>query len=263
MIVRVDDTLVSRSLGKPRDFDVARDGSWVGLFERADGQVVARSSGELVRLPRPIQQPFVRLLSDRAIVVVDGRSAEPDAGAFVISAGGQIGEPFAVGTGIADVVTLRSLIAITYFDKGVFSGVPPGDQGIAFFELDGREYGGYRLMFGPNAVPIGDCFAASRVDPASLAFTAYPDFPLVQVDPLGRRQRTVALPKELHRTAALSVVGDRAYLFGPVGHKGEIVSWRKGEQAVSIGRHLGRLRGLEGGRFLACGEHGFSILAIS
>jgi hypothetical protein len=170
---------------------------------------------------------------------------------------------FHAGLGVEDVVVLNELIAITYFDQGVQSGVPPSEQGVAFFDRDGQYYGGYRSLYGSTAANIVDCYAACRVDHHTIAFTSYSGFPLVLASPMSREHVSRELPSELHGASALSLRNETAIFFAPYQKKGALLAWQEGYQPREVGRHPGPLRGLEFGRFLSTGRHGFTVLTCA
>jgi len=254
-------TTVDASLGTGRDFDVRPDGSWVGVFERGDGLHVAHTHGPGFRVSQALRYPMVRAIGYDRIVLVEARPLPNTSGGTVLSLDGQVHREFSIGDGVQDVVVLEDLIAITYFDEGVFSGRPPSEQGIAFFDFDGEFFGGYQSLFGAAAVDIADCYAACRAGRSTLAFSAYTGFELVRVRPRTREQELVPLPPELHGASALSVVGDRCYFFSPYDRKGSLLAWRPDAAAREIGCHSGLLRGIESGRFLSTGAHGFTVLS--
>lgn len=254
-------TAVDELLGTALDFDVARNGAWVGVFQRGSALQVASSEGAQFALPRAVRLPVVRYMDSDRLVVIDARAPAGAYSGYVVSSTGVVLHPFHAGQGVEDVIVLHDVIAVTYFDQGIASGVPPSDQGIAFFDREGRFFGGYRSLFGSDAAEIVDCYAACRVDHHSLAFSSYAGFPLVRANPRSREHTAVELPRELHGAAAISVQHDTAFLFAPYDRKGALIGWRPGHPPREIGRHPGPLRGLESGRFLSAGRHGFTVLS--
>jgi hypothetical protein len=253
-------TAVDEALGMALDFDVLRGGAWVGVFQRGSTLHVASSFGFQFALPRTIRLPVVRYLDPDRLVVVDAKAAPGVYSGFVMSVSGTMLHAFHAGHGVEDVVVLNELIAITYFDQGVQSGVPPSEQGIAFFDRDGQYYGGYRSLYGSTAANIVDCYAACRVDHHTIAFTSYSGFPLVLASPMSREHVSRPLPTELHGASALSLRNETAIFFAPYQKKGALLAWQEGYQPREVGRHPGPLRGLEFGRFLSTGRHGFTVL---
>ncbi len=252
---------VDAALGMALDFDVLRDGFWAGVFQRADGFFVSSADGSEFPVDGPLAYPMIRLLGDRRVVVVSSRS-RGSAHSFIANIDGSEKRVFSAGDGVEDVVVLRDLFAVTYFDEGVFSGVPPSQEGIAFFDMSGDFFGGYRSIFGSDAADMVDCYAACRADHHTIAFTSYVDFPLVYAQPQGPSHRSIALPRTLHGAAALTVRGRQAFFFSPYDHPQSVLRWDSSasEPPVQIGSFAGRLRGLEYGRFLSAAEHGFTVL---
>lgn len=253
-------TSVAKVLGSAQDIDLRPDGSWIGLFRRPDGLHVSDSNGRSFTVHQPVSAPILRALGLDRVVLVDSRPLPTGPGGFIISLQGQLLHTFSVGDGIQDVIVLDDTIVVTYFDEGIFSGVRPADEGIAFFDLDGVLFGGYQSVFGAKAVDIADCYAACPVGRNQIAFTAYTGFELVFLNPRACMQEVQELPKELHGASGLSICGEEAYLYGPSAQKRALLSWRQGKTAQCIGEHAGPLRGLPNGRFLARSEHGFTVM---
>jgi hypothetical protein len=251
---------VERDLGVAVDFDVGRDGAWVGVFQRNTGLFVASSHGTDFALGPAVRFPAVRFVGANRLIVVSQRSSKDPGESFIAELDGTQRAPIAAGDGIEDIVVLRDLIAVTYFDEGVFSGVPPSEQGIAFFDCEGRLFGGYRSIFGSDAVDIVDCYAACRVDDHTIGFSAYLGFDLVLANPRARIHQAQRLPRALHGSSAISLKRETALLFSPYDGKGAILEYAGGAYR-EIDRRSGPLRGLEYGRFLSNGEHGFTILS--
>jgi hypothetical protein len=147
-----------------------------------------------------------------------------------------------------------------YFDEGVFSGIPPSEQGIAFFDFEGHLYAGYRSLFGADAIDIVDCYAACRVDHRTICFSAYLGFDLICANPRARIHRARALPRSLHGASALTMKRDTAFFFSPYDSERVLLELSASGVVREIGRHPGPLRGLEYGRFLSIGEHGFTVI---
>jgi hypothetical protein len=253
-------TSTDPSLGKARDFDVRADGTWVGVFDRPDGMHVVHSNGPSFPLKGVYRIPVIRFLDDELLISLDRGGSSDELGARVTTSSGVQQCVFDPGYGIEDVVPLRDQIAVTYFDEGVFSNTSPACHGLAFYDFGGRLVGGYRDLFGSAAVRIFDCYCACRINPDRLAFSPYEDFSLIQLEPQSRLHDVVALPDALHGARALSIRGDQVFLFGPRPWSDVIFSWRRGAEPTAIGRHTGRLRGLEDGRFISVSERGFTIL---
>lgn len=252
---------IERAVGVGRDYDVRPDDSWVGVFERAGALEVCDSYGARFQLPHPVRFPIVRAVGFDRVVVVDSRPSAGDPGGRVYSMAGEPMATLHVGDGVQDVVVLDDLITVTYFDEGVFSGMPPSEQGVAFFHLDGEPYGGYQTMFGAEAVDIADCYAACRVNAQVLAFVPYTGFELVRLNPRTHQQDVIDVPEKLHGASAISVMGDRVCLFGPYSQKQSLFVWTPGKAPQKIGTHSGTLRGIGPHRFISNGEHGYTVVS--
>jgi hypothetical protein len=248
-----------RALGIALDFDVLQDGTWVGIFQRSHGLFVASSDGSNFCVGEALPSPRVRFVDRHRVVVVSGNASR----SFISSLDGSQCLLFDSGHGFADVVVLGDLIAITYFDEGVFSGDPASAQGIAFFDFEGHLFAGYQSLFGSDAVFIDGCHAACRVDHDTIAFCTLPHFALLCANPRARLHSAYPLPGELDGASAISLRGDTAFVYDPYDHKQRIFEWCVNTDRVAgdVGRHSGRLRGLEYGRFLSVGDHGFTVIS--
>jgi len=251
---------IAQDLGDAVDFDVLRDGMWVGIFRRSNGLFVVSSYGFEFALDPAVRFPLVRFVDRDRVVVVSTRSRRDGSPSCISSLDGTTRVPLAVGDGIEDAIVLSDLIAVTYFDEGVFSGIPPSEQGIAFFDFEGHLCAGYRSLFGADAVDLADGYAACRVDHHTIGFSAYDGFDLVCANPRARTHRARALPRSLHGASALTIKRDTAFFFSPYNSKGVLLELSAGGVVREIGRHPGPLRGLECGRFLSIGEHGFTVI---
>ncbi len=254
---------IDRAFGTGRDYDVARSDEWVGIFEVGPHHHTVRfanSSG--FDLGPELRFPKVRHLGDKRIIILDSRTFRGLLNGYIFGRDGTLLTRFFAGDGIKDVVVLGDLFAVTYFDEGVFGDVPPSEQGIAFFDFEGKYLWGYKSLMGSEAVDITDCYCAVRVDHHTLAFSPYTGFELVRLQPRTRKQEVIEMLPMLWGASALSLKEEVAFVFGSYEHQQTIFEWRPGEKPIELGLHSGRLRGLEGGCFLSCGEHGFTIVEI-
>ena len=253
-------TETDRAYGRARDFDVNRRDEWVGIFEKEKGAFrVHFGTSENFPLDLPLNYPAIRLLDDDRILVVDTtRITKERENAHIFRRTGEPVASFCAGDDIVDIVILEDLIAITYSDEGIFGGVPPSEQCIAFFDFRGQLLWGYRSMMGFDAVEFYDCDCACRVDRHVLAFL--PCYPLVQLAPRTRTQRIDELPSSLEGATALSMRGPAAFFYEPDDNQRSIFRWLPGHKPEEIGKYPGPLRGLEWGRFLSLGYHGFTAI---
>jgi hypothetical protein len=258
----MDEQVVSigQDLGDASDFDVLRDGTWVGIFRRSNRPFVVSSCGAEFALDPAVRFPIVRFVERDRAVIVSSRSLRNASPSFISSLDGTMQVSLVAGDGIEDVIVLSDLIAVTYFDEGVVSGIPPPEQGIAFFDFEGHLYGGYRSLFASDAVDIVDCYAACRVDHHTIGFSAYQGFDLVCANPRARTHRARALPRSVHGASALTIKRDTVFFFNPYDSKGMLLELSASGVVREIGRHSGPLRGLEYGRFLSIDAHGFTVI---
>lgn len=254
-------TSVDRSFGIAADFDVGVNGDWVGLFRRGNGSLHVESSlGFHFSVPMTTMFPCIRSIGDNRILVVDSRTRGDTPNGHIFSDAGEVLASFSVGDGVEDVVVLETGFAVTYFDEGVFGGRAPSSEGVAFFGFDGHFSWGYSSGIGSGAVDIADCYCACRVGRNQLAFCPYTGFPLVELNLRTRVQKVDSLPEEMHGASALSKRRQHTLLYGPYSRKHGLFRWTPGEPPFAVGNHSGPLRGLDGGRFLSKGEHGFTIV---
>ena len=256
-------TEIDRSFGIGKDYDVTRSGDWVGVFDKGHGKhQVVRSDAHLICLPDGLRYPIVRFLGSDNFLVVDSRTDLGRPNGMIINREGTVRSTFLAGDAIDDVVVLGDLIAVTYFDEGVFGEHPPSNEGIAFFDFEGRFVWGYRTGMAGSAVDISDCYCAVRVNHSTLAFSAYQTFDIVRIRPHERSQVVNKLPEELHGAGALTTRRESVYLFSPREYRGAIVGWEPGAPPVEIAHRTGPMRGLEYGRFISYGDYGFTVLEI-
>jgi hypothetical protein len=254
-------TSVDRSLGIAVDFDVGVNGDWVGLFRRGGGSLHVESSvGSSFSVPITPRFPCIRSIGDKRILIVDSRTRGDTPNGHIFSDAGEVLAAFDVSDGVADVVVLETAFAVTYFDEGVFGGRAPSSEGVAFFAFDGDFSWGYLSGSGSGAAGIADCYCACRAGRNLLAFCPYPGFPLVELDLCTRVQKMESLPEALHGASALSKRRQDTFFYGPYSRKHGLFRWTPGEPPSVVGNHCGPLRGLDGGRFLSKGEHGFTIV---
>jgi hypothetical protein len=241
------------------DVDVLPSDQWAGLFQ-ADSQMFVRTLNDCVPFDPYVGFPIVRCLASRAVVIVDSRAHPGRNNGWILSLADKTRIEFFAGDGIQDVLASQDAIVVTYFDEGVYSGIPPGDEGVAIFSTSGRLRAGYRSSLAANAVDVDDCYAACWQDKTHIAFFPYVGFPLVSWDVETLEQEVQPTPQELHGSGAITVSDERALFFGPYFDRDAILAWSPGKKPSLAGQHPGPLRGLSGGRFLSRGTHGFTIV---
>jgi hypothetical protein len=254
-------TLLPPRLGAAQDFDLGLDGAWVGLFRRSDGTSFLHSSRFApFQIPISPESPRVRWLGSDRVLVADSRSSGAAPNGHLFSSRGEVLAVFDVGDGVADLITVSDRFAVSYFDEGVFGGRAPANQGIAVFDCDGKYSWGYATRLGAEAVEVADCYCACRHGEDRIAFSPYTSFPLVELDLGTGAQNVLVLPEGLHGAMALSTHGRYTYFYGTYASKDRLFRWAPGEEPVDLGRHVGPLRGIGAGRFIATSERGFTLL---
>jgi hypothetical protein len=246
------------------DMDFTPDGAWVGVAGDDEKQLVILGDRE-VRIPEPCRCPMVRAMGNDAAVVVERRPGpEGGAGARVVDASGDVRASFSAGDGIQDVFASDDWIVTTYFDEGVFGGIAPGHEGVAVFDAEGKLRLGYRSHFGGAAADVSDCYCACWAGRNRLAFLPYTDFPLVVLDLDTMRQEVRPTPPEVHGSRALAMGEGTVFLYAPYEEPHVILAWRPdGGQVRRVGRYTAALRGLPGGRFLARGDAGYTVISFT
>ncbi len=245
--------------GELVDVDVLPSGEWAGVF-RNSGQLFVRTADACAVAPANARFPLVRCLESGRYVLVDTRAENGRPNGWVLTLAPLTVREFFAGDGIQDVLASSEHIVVTYFDEGVFSGIRPGDEGVAIFSNSGEFRTGYQTALGRDAVEICDCYAACREGATGVVFLPYTDFPLVRLDVRTLEQTVEPTPQVLHGAAAISTAGGRCLFYSPYEVRGGILAWRPGEPPSVIGSYTGLLRGLPGGRFLSHGTRGFTIV---
>ncbi len=137
------------------------------------------------------------------------------------------------------------------------------------FSFDGELRFGYNSSGLNPDDSIVDCYCAAWGQARRLFFYPYPDFRLVSIDLQTMTHELWPTPS-LRGFAALTVghsVDGREILFfhAPYSAGGPgsgIYRWRIGDDAFEpVGEYPGLLRGLRGGRFLASGPEGYTIIS--
>jgi hypothetical protein len=261
--------------GELLDVDVVDEGTWVALIDGgAGGQQLLFGEDAAITLPRSFRFPLVRAAGRGHALVADSRvEDEKEPNAYLFDQSGNVEGVFAFGDGIQDVLISTDDIVVSYFDEGVFGaggGGSPAAEGLAVFSFDGRLRLGYNTSRFSGDVFIADCYCATWADRRRLFFCPYtagePDFPLVTLDLETTAHELWPTPELLHGSAALTVgrsdEGREVVFFhGPYDDRTGIYRWLFGDDRHDwVAQHPGPLRGLRGGRFLASGTAGYTIL---
>ncbi len=260
-MIRETVTNLDPGWGELLDVDVLPSRFWAGVF-RADSQMFVRTADDCMPLAASVRFPLIRCLAPGRVVVVDGRTQKGRMNGWVLSLAVRTSWEFFAGDGIRDVLASQDTIVVTYFDEGVFSGIPPGHEGVAIFTTSGELRAGYQSALASNAVDIADCYAACWAGDSRIAFFPYAGFQLVRLDVQTLEQDVQPTPRILHGSSAIAACDEQLLFFGPYEQKNTLLAWAPGNKPSLVGRHPGPLRGLEAGRFLAHGTSGFTIVEM-
>jgi len=244
--------------GPAVDVDVDAYGGWVAICNQANGFVVATQAGAFAA-PKGLYFPLVRWTGSGDVLVVDSSTTKGRTNAFVFTPSGQEKARFCVGDGVADVVSVRDRIVVTYFDEGVFGKVPPSEEGLCVFTADGQLEFGYQTGV-RDPVDIADCYCVCRSGRHEVCFVAYTGFPVVRLNLETRIQNVHQLPEHLSGASAVAVSRGSFLLWAPYAARRSIFLWSPENAAVEVGTHSGPLRGHSFGSFLSPGAHGYTIV---
>jgi hypothetical protein len=262
------------------DLAVASDGSWaavLGTQERTEvtGPALVYEKWRLIdqalvvngtslSMPAECRFPIVAMFDDHAVAVMDSRAEPEIANAWIVRPDGSVESEFRVGDGVNNAITVGDHLVVGYFDEGVFGSPGPNNDGIAVFNRDGSFKFGYTTEFGDNAVSIADAYAICRGEGQNdFYFDAYDSFAVVrlELDPL--RQTVWPTPDRVHGANPISVRGRVAYLHGSYWQRGMLFRFDLDTSELS---ELGPLskgsKGLPGGRFLAVGDAGYTVITV-
>lgn len=207
--------------------------------------------------------PNIRRLNQDKFLLIDTRTKKDRQNGWIIDNQGQIKRTFMAGDGIEDIVIQENKIIISYFDEGIFSGIEPSDQGLVVFDFDGKILFNYRDKYG-HAVDVADCYCLCPKGNKGVLFSMYTDFPLIELN-LDTFEQTVHQPPgQLNGAGSITNSGADIFFHAPYQDKRGIYKWTIGnEQAEKIGEYSPHLRGLQGGKYLACGETGYTIVDLN
>jgi hypothetical protein len=218
-------------------------------------------NGKTVTFNPPLLCPRVAVFDDHRVAIVECRiTRRGEINAWIFSQQGVLLTEFSVGDGVEDLLATSDRLIVTYFDEGVFGfGNESGNEGLAVFGTDGRLEFGYHTQFGWSDHEIADCYAASLDSEGRVVFCAYSSFDLVRLDLEHRTRERWETPQPLHSCHALTMLGDTCF-FGGGRYGANVRAWNLGGEWRDLGVSLGDVQGLPGGRFLALGESGYTII---
>jgi hypothetical protein len=255
------------------DLDVSDDETWVAFVRTSEtGRQLVFSDGSSVEPPRRFEFPIVRAAGRGRAVLAEARVDRDEVNGFVVDSSGRVETSFRFGDGIEDVLVSSEDVVVTYFDEGVFSGAggAPAAEGVAVFGYDGRLTLGYNTSRFSGDVFVADCYCAAWAKGRRLFFCPYtgdePSFPLIAIDLRTGNHEQWKTPRGVKGSVALTVGPSKGgrecvYFHAPYDDRSGIYRWYVGDdRAERVAQHPGRLRGLRGGRFLAAGVTGYTVL---
>lgn len=260
--MEIEEYVWNQDRGSLIDLDLGRDGNTIAATMNKDGVRYLFWNEMEIKLPKFLNQPCVRFIDEECVLVIDKRTSGKEDNAVTISSEGRIATKFKAGDGIQDVGCRNGNIFISYFDEGVFSGIPPSHEGIAIFNIKGELITGFMEKFGPR-IDIVDCYCACWGVNEILWFCSYTNFPLVEWNLKTNSINVLKLPDSLHYPGGMSMDKGAFYFFNSTKFRDSIVRWKPGMKPEEVGVHQGPLRGLPGGRFLYVDERQYKVITVS
>ncbi|MEL6546885.1 MAG: hypothetical protein AAFQ82_19825 [Myxococcota bacterium] len=179
--------------------------------------------------------PIVRRMPDGGAIVVDARTKPGVENAWIVSAAGEQSASFYLGDGVEDVLVTSEHVVETYFDEGVYGRRGPNTHGVSAFSHQGKFQFGYTELEGASNLVLLD-----------LRKQAVEIVPLPSSAPTG--------------FSGLSSHGDTFWFHAPYDSY-ELFSWDLRSTSFElIGQYSSNLRGLPGGRFIATGDLGCTVI---
>ena len=207
--------------------------------------------------------PNIRRLDQDKFLLVDTRTKKERQNGWIIDNEGQIKKTFMAGDGIEDIVIQENKIIISYFDEGVFSGIEPSDQGLVVFDFEGNILFKYRDKYG-HIVDVADCYCLCPKGNKAVLCSMYTDFQLVELNLDTFEQTVHEPPEQLKGSGSITNRGAEIFFHAPYQDKRGIYKWIIGNKETSkIGEYSTQLRGLQGGKYLSCGENGYTIIDLN
>jgi len=182
--------------------------------------------------------------------------------AFIYDFSGQLLISFVAGDGIEDILVHHGKIIVTYFDEGVFGDKGPNNNGLSVFSLAGKQEFGFNE--GANEQHIYDCYCICKHGADKVLFCAYGCFDLIELNLDTFKWQEVKTPTGLDGFFALtSKEGEKIIFHSGCDDKQTFFEWNTRTREVkTIGKYSSRLKGLNNGKFLAVGKHGFTIISF-
>ncbi|HEY8936920.1 MAG TPA: hypothetical protein VIM65_16955 [Cyclobacteriaceae bacterium] len=241
------------------DIDVLTDDSYIAITDK--GCVVFPF--DRIEISQTFKFPIIRQLNDKSFLIADSRTNDEETdNCFIYDLKGNALKHFYAGDGIQDIEVLRDKIIVTYFDEGVYGADGPNNEGLVIFDFDGNILSKYNEKHGDQI--ISDCYCICKHGANRILFLPYTEFPLIELNLDTGDEKKYEIPENVKGSNALTSTADSIIFHSPYDDKRGIYKWRTGDKtAKRIGEYGEGLRGLKNGRFISCGQKGFTILDLN
>ncbi|GJQ07271.1 hypothetical protein CAPN010_14290 [Capnocytophaga cynodegmi] len=232
-----------------------------GNYIAFDGKNSVNINGITIPLKEEIKIkfPLVQMLDNNSFLLADRRSGSVNA--FIFSTDGVLQRSFYVGDAIENITFNEGKIIVSYFDEGVF-GNPPSTEGLAVFNLEGKQLFGVNSSFGYEY--ICDCYALCKLGKHSVFFFAYTEFELAQLNLKNFQIERTKMPEILAGASAMVSDKETIVFFAPYEHKNTLFRYnlytKKLEKLGKI--DFSMIKGIENGVFLAVKDKHFYIVGL-
>ena len=240
----------------------------VDLYAETESDYIAFTNDNCVvicdhncRIDVDLMYPIIRRVDESTFLIADSRT-EVSANLHIFDFNGRHINSFLAGDGIADILVHQEKIVVSYFDEGVFGDDGPNLDGLSVFDVNGTQLFGFNSSVISEG--IADCYSMSKCTPNSIVFYAYDDFNvrMLNLDTLVIKE--FVTPKGLRGASAISKEDHVIILHGIYGDKSTLYAWNESKSDVTeIGSYPPPLRGLTGGKFMAFGDKGYTLIDLS
>ncbi len=209
-----------------------------------------------------IRFPIIRRLDANRFLIADGRTWKSSLNGFIYNFNGQLLHSFLAGDGIEDILIHHHKIIITYFDEGVSGDTGPNNDGLAIFNLEGKQEFGLNSSAGE--LLIIDCYCICKHGTNRILFYAYNNFDLVELNLDTFKQQRFKTPSDFEGAMSLSSFSDKIIFHSIYSDKKSFFIWDRTKQEVTkFGTYEGYLKGIKNGKFLIHDISGYTIIDIT
>ncbi|GIJ94021.1 hypothetical protein CAPN001_13520 [Capnocytophaga stomatis] len=232
-----------------------------GNYIAFDGKNSVNINGMMIPLEEEfkIKFPLVQMLDNNSFLLADMRSVSTNA--FIFSINGVLQRSFYVGDAIENITFNEGKIIVSYFDEGVF-GNPPSTEGLAVFDMEGKQLFGVNSSFGYEY--ICDCYALCKLGEHSVLFFAYTEFELAQLNLKNFQIQRTKIPEVLAGASAMVSDNETIVFFAPYEHKNTLFRYNLySKKLQKLGKiDFSIIKGIENGLFLAIKDKHFHIIGL-